>query len=101
MTDPGFPRRGRDARNQGRGANLLFGQILSRKLHENERNWIQGDRAPPAPPLDPPVFGEVNPVCILKTTFENDIIKVQNDLSITKNNESGTKPGLEWNLDEI
>ena len=40
--DPGFPRRGANFKVGAReGANLLFGQIFSRKLHENERNWIE------------------------------------------------------------
>ena len=37
------------ANPQGGDTNLLFRQIISRKLHENERNWTQrGDSlAPP------------------------------------------------------
>ena len=34
-----------------RCANLLFGNVFSRKLHENERNWLKrvGARVPGAP----------------------------------------------------
>ena len=28
------------------GANLLFGQIFSKKLHENERSWTEGRETP-------------------------------------------------------
>ena len=39
VVGPGYPRRGRQI--QGWGANLLFGQFFSQKVHENERNWTK------------------------------------------------------------
>ena len=40
----------RGANPQGGGANLLFGQKIPEKLHENERIWTQRGRVPAPPP---------------------------------------------------
>ena len=53
--DPGFPRRG-TANPWVWGKNLLFLNILAKKLHEDERYWTKRERrASLAPPLDAPM----------------------------------------------
>ena len=46
MADPAFPRRW-GAPTFKVGTNLLYCQMFPRKLHENERNWIQREGARP------------------------------------------------------
>ena len=40
VADPGFPRGG--ANPTGGGTNLLFGIIVDKNLHENEKNGMRG-----------------------------------------------------------
>ena len=47
VADPRFPR-------AGRGRQLIILQNISRKLHDNERNWIKRDERL-STPMDPPL----------------------------------------------